>query len=164
MGSYSIAGTLLFGTPELPLTRDLVFGMCYYPEDKITENFNLGTRGSGASLILGPEGEMTIHSANPETARVIFAPHPKTFPYSQYTLPREQWDLFREDQTKLWDTPGFPQGIVMILKGKTNLNGVVFDGLYREGIRVKAAERKQWRNVSFGNNNLAQPAELVKDL
>ncbi len=154
MGTYGIAGTLLFGTPEKPLTRDLYFGATYYPEELIDPKGRSTDRAFGASYILGETGKMVIHSADPSKARVVFRPHPR------------EWQVSRGAPAgdEFWAKPDMPQGIAALFRGETDFNGVMFDGFYEGGILVDPKARAKWQNVSFGENNLAAPEQLFQDL
>lgn len=166
-GTYAINGLLLFGTPDHPLTRDLPFGAALYPRDSMDKDGKSGARAYGAAYVLGESGRMEIHSADPTRARVIFRPRPLYAPVSQYVIPRDLWKYIdRRGKTyyppdpALWDQPEIPDGLAAIFRGETDFNGVVFDGFYKGGIFVDPAQRKQWKNVSFGENNHAPPEEL----
>ncbi len=165
--TYGISGTLMFGTPERPLTRDLDFGACYFPKDKLTPTPSLGQRTSGASFVLGQGGRMVVHSSDPTKARVIFGPRDRNLPVSQYMVPKEMWQYTKRvdkaatgPSPELWTQPGIPTGITAVFIGDTDFNGVVFDGFYEGGIHVTPEARKKWRNVSFGEHNQAAPDKL----
>lgn len=166
MGTYGINGRLLFGTPDHPLTRDLVFSACYYLPNRVSADASVGQRANGASFILGDSGEMIVHSADPKTARVIFRPRDRVLPFEQYSLPRELWGRKEEDQVSLWDIghEAVPTGVAAVFRGRTDFNGVVFDGFYEGGILVDPAAARRWKNVSFGDANHAEPEKLFKPL
>jgi hypothetical protein len=164
MGTYGIAGTLLFGTPDHPLTGDLHFGACYYARDRVTPQASASQRTQGASFVLAPTGSMIVHSKDPKTARVIFGPRDKSLPVSQYVLPREHWDRLRNDRFSLWTEKLVPTGVAAVFRGQTDFNGVVFDGFYEGGIIVAPGARAKWRNVSFGDENHADPDKLFQEL
>jgi len=170
MGTYGIAGTLMFGTPERPLTRDLPFGGCYYYKDLVTPDGRASQRTHGATFVLAETGRMVVHSADPTQARVIFKPRSKDLPVSQYQVPRDLWKYIdRRGKTyyppnpKLWPHIKDRTGVAAVFKGETVFNGVVFDGFYKGGIFVDPAQRKQWKNVSFGESNHGSPEELFAE-
>jgi len=147
--TYGIAGTLQFGAPEHPLKRDLRFGAAFLEVEDLNPNPTIGQRSNGASFVLGPTGKMVTHSADPTKARVIFCPRPADASVSQYAL-----------------TDGgpriMPTGVSAAFLGKTEFNGVMFEGFYKSGILVNETQRKAWKNVSFGPSNQGKPDELFK--
>ena len=48
--------------------------------------------------------------------------------------------------------------------GEAELNGVVFDNVLEDGIMATPAQRTGWKNVFFGEHNLAAPENLYWDL
>ncbi len=171
MATYGIAGTLMFGTPDHPLTRDLVFGAALYPRERVSPNAQASQRSSGASLVLANTGRMVVHSSDPAKARVVFGQRDRRLPFSPYTIPRELWshldrrgDVMHPAKPELWEQPGIPNGLAAVLLGQTDFNGVVFDGFYEDGIMIAPNARSRWRNVSFGPNNLAAPEKLFRDV
>lgn len=169
MGTYGISGTLMFGTPDRPLTRDLSFGGCYYKNDLVTPDARASQRSHGATFVLSESGAMVVHSADPTKARVIFKPRSKDLPVSQYTLDRSLWKYtVRRGKTgfppkpELWEHVTDRTGVAAVFKGQTDFNGVVFDGFYKGGIIVDPNARKQWKNVNFGDQNHGTPEELFK--
>jgi hypothetical protein len=169
--TYGIAGTLMFGTPDHPLTRDLHFGGAFFDKDEVNLHAVPSQRTSGASFVLGPTGRMVVHSADPTTARVVFSPRGKDMPVSQYTVPRDYWKYidrrgkrYYPAKPELWEQPNIPTAVTAVFRGKTEFNGVLFDGFHPSGIAVSDEQRAQWRNVFFGDNNLAQPNELLQNI
>jgi hypothetical protein len=150
-GTYGIGGTLMFGTPKHPLTRDLRFECTLFNSEDIDAAAAPGQRTGGASLVLGSSGKMEVHSKDPTKARVIFCPRPADAPYSSYAVGARAGG--RE----------MPTNIAALFLGQTDFNGVVFDGFLKGGIIVSEQARKQWKNVSFGQNNQGKPEELFKN-
>lgn len=146
--TYGIAGKLMFGTPEHPLKRDLRFEAAYLELEELSAAAAPAQRTAGGSIVLGSTGEMIIHSADPTKARVIFCPRPDDAPCSAPALERGKRTL--------------PSGISAVFLGKTDFNGVAFDGFYGGGIIAKPADRAKWKNVSFGPKNLGKPETLFK--
>ena len=171
VGTYGIAGTLMFGTPDHPLTRDLPFGACYYDRDRVSPDATPGQRTAGGSFVLGPTGRMVIHSADPARARVVFQPRSKQLPVSQYQVSRDLWKYIdRRGKTyypakpELWEHVTDRTGVAAAFRGETDFDGVVFDGFYEGGIYVDPAAAAKWRNVSYGDRNHAPPKQLFSDL
>jgi hypothetical protein len=170
IGTYGVAGTLLFGTPEHPLTRDLPFGACVYEEDKIVPNAKASDRTSGAAFVLAPTGKMVVHSKDPQTTRVLFQPRPKNMPVGQYVVPKEAKKFIRRvgkitfsPKPEIWEVEGMPQATGAVFLGETDFNGVLFDGFYEGGIIVEESKRRKWQNVFFGDNNLAQGEAIFRE-
>jgi hypothetical protein len=57
-----------------------------------------------------------------------------------------------------------PEGIVCYFAGNVELNGVVFDNVIEGGIVTPAATRATWKNIFYGEHNLAEPEKLYWDL
>lgn len=169
LATYGIGGTLLFGTPEHPLTRDLVFDAALYRQDRIDPKASPSQRSFGASIVLGELGRMVVNSADPAKARVIFRARSRSLPVNEYNLPNVNElakftnKVGRRDyapSAELWQDPRMPTGIAAVFLGQTDFNGVVFDGFYEGGIIVSPEARAKWKNVSFGDENLAKPEDL----
>ncbi|MEX0653995.1 MAG: hypothetical protein WD534_12495, partial [Phycisphaeraceae bacterium] len=144
VATYAIAGTLSFGTPEHPLTRDLPFGAAYILRDEIAAaDANPSARAHGASFVFGSTSRVVVHSADPTTARVIFQARSRDLPVSQYTVDGayrqyidRRGDIYYPPDPELWEQPGVPTGVAAVFKGETDFNGVVFDDFYEGGIMV----------------------------
>ena len=136
--TYGIAGTLLCGTPEHPLTRDLIIPCCLYNLDDLTGQPQVGQRTTGASFVLGETGKMIVNSKDPKAARVVFSPIGEGNPVSQYVVaPRAK------------NRP-MPTGITAVFRGEVCFDGVVFEGFYKRGVIVSPDSRGKWKNVSVG--------------
>ncbi len=148
LGKASVwaGGTLAIGTPQRPITRDMLFPVTGIEEDFIIRNPAGNIRTPGVSFLLGEEGRLVVHTADPTKARLVFKMHDS--------------EKARE-RGKRW---GDPQGIVLDFAGKAELNGVVFDNVLAEGLMVSPEQRAKWKNVFFGENNLAEPDQLYYDL
>ncbi|MEX1017031.1 MAG: hypothetical protein WDZ31_09825 [Phycisphaeraceae bacterium] len=171
--SYAIGGTLMFGTPERPLTRDLLFGGTWYKEEWINpDRAEAHNRTRGASFVLGEHGRMVIHSADPTTARVVFRGWPKDqggggLPGNLRQFRREtnvDWDqrISLPPDPAMWESPDAPDGVAAVFLGETDFNGVVFDNFLKGGLVVRPGAPRRWRNVSFGENNHDAPEELIR--
>ena len=169
--TYGIGGTLMFGAADHPLTRDLVFSATPFPADQIQPDASPADRTSGASLVLGAQGRMIVHSSDPTRARVIFRPRSTQLPVSQYSVDKEYWqfidrrgDTYYPPKPELWRQPQVPTRIAAVFRGETDFNGVVFEGFHEAGIVVRPDDRRRWRNVSFEQNADANPERLFRDL
>jgi hypothetical protein len=167
MGTYGIGGTILFGHPDKPLTRDLEFSACLYDMEKLNPLAMPSDRASGASWVFGPESRAVVHSSDPTTARVLFVPRSKEMPL-RGAGPREFHNrpngIYTAPQPEVWEHPDVPRGVIALFRGETDFDGVHFDGFYEGGILVDPAARARWRNVTFGDNNLAEPDKLFRPL
>lgn len=170
-GTYGIGGTLSFGTKEHPLKKDFIFSGAFFKKEHFSSKAVPSQRTKGASFVLGPKGKMVVYSSNPKKARVIFCPRSKNLPVSRYVVPNQYVKLIVRKKKKLyppkpefWGKPEIPKGVTAVFHGKTNFNGVVFDGFYKGGILVDPAARKKWRNVSLGKNNQGKANELFAPL
>jgi hypothetical protein len=168
--TYGIVGELHFGTPEHPLKRNFDFGLTYFREDEIDTTGEPSQRTSGASFVLGKTGKMMVHSSDPQQIKVRFVPRPEGVPVSQYVVPRTAWDyITRRDkkffgpQPELWKQEGVPNGVAALFLGEADLNGVHFDHFYTGGIIVSEAQRRQWQNGSFGDENHAEGEALFRE-
>jgi len=143
-----IGGTLMVGTPEHPLKKDFYFQGPLTDLAALESKIAPNQRTKGTTFLIGDTGSMAVHSSDPTKARVIFAPFPEDMPQAEYTGPKKG------------DPPY--EGVTAVFLGKTDFDGVVFDGFYKGSIIVSEAARKQWKNVSFGEKNLGKPDELFR--
>jgi hypothetical protein len=144
--SVWVGGTLMIGTPQRPITRDMLFPVTGIEEDRIIRNPAGSGRTPGVSLLVGKKGRLVLHSADPTKARLIFKMHDS----AKARKLGKQW--------------GDAKGVVLAFFGESNLNGVVFDNVLEGGIMVSPEQRKIWKNISYGKNNLAEPEKLYWDL
>jgi len=125
-----VFGKVLAGTPERPLTTDAYFALNGRGK---TKEYHPAASGSNRSLKLEPIGAITVTSADPAKARLVF---------------------------KLAEHSKFRQ-IDLQLAGTMDFNGVLFEDVAQGGIQVRDAEvRKGWKNVFFGERNAGKPDEL----
>jgi hypothetical protein len=144
--SISCAGTLMFGLPDRPIRKDTVFAVSGMTREQVNRTLGGGSRAPGASLILTPQSRIAIHSVDPKKARVIIKMHDSK-------IAQARSERF-----------GKPDGIVCYFAGKSELNGVLFDNIIEGGIMAPPAARATWKNVFFGEHNLAEPDKLYYDL
>jgi len=141
-----VSGTLEIGTPERPITRDMLFPVAGMEEDAINREPGENMRGSGVSLLVGKQGRLIMHTIDPTKARLVFKMHDSEK---------------AKTRGKRW---GDPKGIVLDFAGAAELDGVVFDDVLEEGIMVSPSTRAMWKNVSYGEHNLAAPEKLYWNL
>ena len=144
--SVWVGGTLMIGAPERPITRDMPFAVCGIEENLIDRHAAGGLRTPGVSLLVSEGGRLVMHSADPTKARLMFKMHDT------------------EKARQRGKQYGNPKGIVLDFVGKAELNGVVFNNVLEEGIMVSPEQRAAWKNVSYGEHNLAEPEKLYYDL
>ncbi len=148
MGKASVwvGGTLMIGTPQKPITRDMIFPVVGVEEKYIIRKPAGGGRTPGVSFLLGHQGRLIMHSADPTKARLVFKMHDSEK---------------AKANGKRW---GNPKGAVLAFFGKAELNGVVFDNVLEGGIMVSPEQRATWKNISYGKHNLAGPDKLYWDI
>ena len=147
--SIMVSGTLMVGLPEKPITRDMVFPLSGVLKDSVNHNPPVDMRSAGCSFVLSRDGQFVVHSADPASARVVFKL------YDTDEARRAGARYSRKTQV---------DGIALFFGGKADLNGVVFDTVVPGGIMASPGQRAKWKNVSYGENNLAAPDRLHYDL
>lgn len=141
-----VRGTIRAGTESRPLTEDCTLGLSF-------KSHGTGDSRGGPDdygLVLHEEGALTVVSADPESARLVIRWHRRD---------NESSKDFADGEPA--DVAGMPHGIRMVLLGKTQLDGVVFDDVLAGGIQMSdASARRQWRHVAFGAGNFSQSEDL----
>jgi len=143
--SVWVGGTLMIGTPARPITRDMLFPVTGIEEDKIVRNPAGSGRTPGCSVLVSKGGRLILHSADPTKARLVFKMHDS------------------EKAKRIGKQWGDAKGIVLAFLGQTSLDGVVFDNVLEDGITVSSEQKAAWKNVSYGEHNLAEPDKLYWD-
>ena len=146
--SVWVGGTLMIGTPERPITRDMIFAVTGIDEKFILRQPGENIRCPGVSFLVGEKGRLVVHTVDPTKARLVFKMHD-----SEKAKARGKG---RGDF-------GNPKGIVLDFLGEAKFNGVVFDNILEDGIMVSPEQRATWKNVSYGEHNLAEPDKLYWD-
>jgi len=136
----------MIGTPERPITRDMLFPVVGVEEQYIIRKPAGGIRTPGVSFLVSEKGQLVMHTVDPTKARLVFKMHDS------------------EKAKAAGKKYGNPKGTVLAFFGKAKLNGVVFDNVLEGGIMVSPEQRATWKNVSYGKNNLAGPEKLYWDL
>ncbi|MBT3199837.1 MAG: hypothetical protein HN350_07965 [Phycisphaerales bacterium] len=144
--SVWVGGTLMIGTPERPITRDMLFPVVGVEEQYISRQPAGGIRTPGVSFLLGQEGRLLMNTVDPTKARLVFKMHDS--------------DKAKAAGKKY----GNPKGSVLAFFGKAELNGVVFDNVLEGGIMVTPKQRATWKNVFYGKGNLGEPEKLYWDI
>ena len=130
------SGSFLVGTPERPITKDTFLAVGCQTEG----GGKAGKRGgTGLSFRVRAGGKIEVHSRDPQKARAVFC-----------------W-RGKEPDDKSTDTK-----IALSFESPTVFNGVMFDDLHKGGLYLAKPDMlKSWKNVFYGKNNAASPAELV---
>jgi hypothetical protein len=136
-----VTGKLLAGTTDRPLTRDAVLGLSAKLK---LEHFN--AKPSDRGLVLYQPGLIAVHSADPAKARLVVRRNPR---------PAQSHALKDDMAMKL------PDGIDMLLAGRTEFNGVVFEDFLSGGILVARAKAEQWKHVNVAGKRSLD--DLVKN-
>ena len=156
--SMIVGGTLAIGLPDKPIRRDMRFALSGIRKELINLSPGFSVRSAGSSFVLGRQGRFVIHSADPKKARVIFTMHDSKRAFARDSDYRAKASKARN--MALWN----PEGIVCYFAGRTEIDGIMFDKTYPGGIIVAPEARAKWKNVFYGNNNLAKPDKLYRDL
>jgi len=132
-----VAGRLLAGTADRPLTRDATLGLSFKAYDAADR----------VGLLVEEGGRLQTHSTDPKQARLVIRWHGKE-PYLPRQEHRDQWG-------------SLPKEIALVVRGEAALDGVEFHNLRKGGIRLAdPSVRAAWRNVVFGPDNATLPDEL----
>ena len=153
-----VAGKILAGTPERPLTKDCFLGLSYKAKERITKEA-LGGRHPGRpddySLVILPDGMLSVHSESPKKARLVIGYHGRTV--------RVGWGQDAYTKPEPPELKALPHKIDMVLLGDVRLNGVMFDHILEGGILLRDLDIvKKWQNIFYGRNNAAAPDSLYK--
>ena len=157
-----VSGALLAGTPDRPLTRDCRIGLSYKSKGVFVgpkrDDRMPGPDDYG--LVVAPEGSLSVHSANPRIARLVLNCPGLDHDAQQVRI---LGDKIGRGDVLLSQLKTLPRRIDMLLLGKVDLDGVLFEDVLKGGILLPdPAVRSQWKNVFYGGNNGGQPAELYR--
>jgi len=143
--TLGIGGTLMIGTPEMPITADMTLPLQVYPRDNIEPGASPSERTSGASLVIGETGRLEVHNADPANITVTFTRRE----------PGEEEKGWKEHKNA-------PDGLAAVMRGEVHLKGVEFNGFYEGGIIVEPEQRADWEHIRFGPDNFAEPEQLFR--
>jgi len=140
-----IYGELLAGTPERPLERDAFFPLSFKSRGRLKFQGKLYGDDRDVGLVLRPKARMAVYSSDPSRARLVF----------------RQW---RGTGSKKGELLGSTeQRVQMVLLGKTELNGVLFNDIDLGGIEMTdLSARGEWKNIHYGENNAGESDALFK--
>jgi len=139
-------GTLRAGSPDRPITSD-----CY-----LMLGYGDSTRAGKTGLYAAAGSRIRVYSADPRKARLVI---------TSITSDPD----FRNAGGRSVGNPETPakgtEGISMRLAGDVQLDGVLFDYVAREGIRLAdTSVRGDWSNIQYGPHNAAKGDDLFGKL
>jgi len=145
-----VKGELLAGTPDQPITRDVLLGISIkdtelrvIPDRSRRHIDDSYVRG----LIVAPDGRVRVHTADPDKARLRITWHGSE-PAGDDGSSGKQIDSL----------PPAERTINVNLLGDQVLNDVVFEYVGKDDIRlINPDVRSQWSRVDFGEHNTAEP-------
>jgi hypothetical protein len=150
VAQVTIAGTLMIGHPDKPITHDMNFAVRGVAKDDWAHSSVFNIRAKGTCLTMTEDSTFKIYSADPTKARVHFKLR------DDFSCNKKGGIYHRDHPTKVF-------GIAMTFAGNADLNGAVFHNVVPGGIAAKPEVRATWKNISYGKNNLASPEELNVD-
>ncbi len=142
---WVVGGSLQAGTKERPLTKDATLGLSF----KVHGELNLpGSNGDDTGLALNPGGTISVVSASPKTARLVFCWSGRAHRFGG--IPEGL------------DTYAHKEKIKLTLLGKTDFDGVLFRDFRLGGIALAdPAASKAWKNVTYGDKNEGPADKLL---
>jgi len=152
-----VAGKILAGTPERPLTKDCFLGLSYKAKGRISEEalHSKPGRPDDYSLVVTPDGAISVHSEDPKKARLIIGYHGRTV--------RVGWGQDAYTKPEPPEFKALPHKIDMVLLGDVRFSGVLFDYILEGGILLPHMDvHKKWKNIFYGEHNAAMPDKLYK--
>jgi len=173
-----VRGTVLAGTPERPLTHDCYVGLSTSDWKGRIRELILPIQGQQRAgrfvgtipsrrenndpsvhigLTVTESGRIRVHSADPSQARIVFRWH------GHHGRGSDSGTAFlnieNERQQKMWEL--IRGRVCAAFLGDVQLNGVVFDHFHKGGIMLAEMDMPdQWKHVTFGEHNAADPNEL----
>jgi len=171
-------GTLLAGTPERPLIRDCYVALSTSDWKGRVRELILPVKGQQRAgrfvgtipsrrenndptmhigLKVTESGKIRVHSADPSQARIVFRWH------GHHGRGSDSGTAFlnieNDRQKELWEEiRGY---VCAAFLGDVQLNGVEFDHFHKGGIMLADMDMpEQWKNVTYGEHNEADPEEL----
>jgi hypothetical protein len=150
-----VAGRIMAGTPERPLTKDCFLGLSYKAKGRMkgADPRRKPGKPDDYGLVVTPRGAIRVHSQDPGKARLVIGYHGRTV--------RVGWGRDAYTQPEPPAFQALPHKIDMVLLGSVTFNGVVFDDVLKGGVLLPdPAARSRWQNVFYGDNNDGKPDEL----
>lgn len=159
-------GTLQAGLPDRPLTRSARFliGPKNFTNSKAPAGKD-AERQNGITLY--PGATLRTISADVKKARLIIGALPKEYPvvFRRSAIGSKAYAAEKANPANkaLLDwLDSLPSGIDMQVAATAVIDGVELDGFRKGGLMLEnGASAAGWKNVIYGPNNLAKPAELI---
>jgi len=151
-----VAGELLAGTPQRPLTEDCTLALSWKRQGRGTAQPHAAGRPDDHGLVVRPEGKMRVHSADPAKARLVVT-----------------WNGLKSDESGtpedlvkpgITDLDAIPRKVSVVLQGDVSLDGVTFDHVLKGGIKMPDPSIRGAWNMVFGAHNEGKPDELFSVL
>jgi len=157
-----VKGAIEAGTAERPLTKDCRIGLSYKSKG-VFQGQKRDARmpcPDDYGLLVAAGGSLAVYSADPKKARLIFFCH--NLPHDAGQV-RILGDKTQDGAGLLAKLQSLPRRIDIVLLGKVDIDGVLFEDCLKGGIMLPdPAARLQWKNVFYGDTNGAKPDELFK--
>jgi hypothetical protein len=143
-----VAGQLLAGTPERPLTRDATLALSYKRKGGGEGDPHFAGNPADFGMVIRPDGALHIHSADPRTARLIVT-----------------WNGLDSDQygPKNGHPDPVPRLVDLVLQGDLKLDGLHLDRIAAGGVYV-TDPAVLGGVVGYGQHNAAAPDGLITRL
>jgi hypothetical protein len=156
--SYDINGTAMVGSPQRPITEDTYLAMPFkdysgvmagYWDTTVARNTAGDHQGDVLGFHVTPKGRFRVYSADTTKARAVFCFHGRETPPGDAGFNVHPSELAkRADLYK-----NLPRRIDLVLEGDVEMNGVLFEDMYKGGIRLKDLSMKdRFQNVFWGPN------------
>jgi hypothetical protein len=148
-----IKGTLMVGTPDEPIRRNVWLGMSIKDSkghladsDRLAKRYHQDDYHS-RGLMVAPHGRIEVHTSDPDKAKLHITFHGIRNGGSDDGFPREYWE----------GMPKVDRTINANFFGDQVLNDVVFDWVGEGDIRLINPDiRRKWQRIDFGGNNTAE--------
>ncbi len=164
--SYDMAGTATVGSPQRPITEDTFIAMpfkdysgvsCGHRDVEVARQSGGDGEGSVFGFHVTPNGRFRVYSADPTKARAVFCYHGRETDIAEAGFSASWREL--EKRRPLYGK--LPRQIDLVLEGDVEMNGVVFQDVYKGGIRLaNMATKDKLQNVVWGKNCGGRPDEL----
>jgi len=161
--SYIVEGTVTIGSESRPITQDTYIAMPF-------KDYSGAMGGSQSALVakdwaggdvlgffLTAKGRMREFSADPAKARVVFCHHKRETGADCLDFNLSPGQLGR--RSGLYQK--LPRRIDLVFLGDVELDGVLFQDVYKGGIRLKdLAMKEKFQNVFWGSDCGGKPEEM----
>jgi len=147
-----VAGELLAGTPDRPLTKDCTIALSWKRKGRGTDQPHAAGRPDDYGLLVRPDGKMRVNSADPGKARLVI-----------------KWNGLKSDESGTLEDVNklsaderaqMPRKVCLVLQGDVSLDGVMFDNVLKSGIQMPdPTVRRKW-TMAFGARNQGEPDDL----